>query len=95
MTFAVRITALWLALACGAVAKDPATREMSRKELRDRIAGGWAGQMIGVSFGAPTEFRSRGKIIEEPLPPWTPERVSNSLGQDDLQRPCQRYRLPD
>jgi hypothetical protein len=61
-----------------------ATREISRAELRDRIAGGWAGQMIGVSFGAPTEFKSNGKINEAELPPWTPERVSNSLQQDDL-----------
>jgi hypothetical protein len=61
-----------------------ATREMSRAELRDRIAGGWAGQMIGVSFGAPTEFKSNGKILEGELPPWKPERVSNALNQDDL-----------
>ena len=27
------------------------------RELRDKIEGGWAGQMIGVSFGAPTEFK--------------------------------------
>ena len=52
--------------------------------LRDKIEGGWAGQMIGVSFGAPTEFRYREKIIEGDLPAWTPERVSNSLDQDDL-----------
>ena len=84
MTFAIRVTSLSLVLACVALAEHPATREMSRKELRDRIAGGWAGQMIGVSFGAPTEFRSQGKINEGPLPPWTPDRVSNSLGQDDL-----------
>ena len=25
--------------------------------LEDKIRGGWAGQMIGVSFGEPTEFR--------------------------------------
>ena len=59
-------------------------REISLKELHDRIAGGWAGQMIGVSFGAPTEFRYRGKMIEGDLPVWRPERVSNALEQDDL-----------
>src|SRR5262245_30585207 len=59
-------------------------REISLKELHDRIAGGWAGQMIGVSFGAPTEFRYRGKINDSNLPPWKPERVSNALEQDDL-----------
>ena len=62
----------------------PGVREISRAELADKIRGGWAGQMIGVSFGAPTEFKSNGKIIEGELPKWTPERVSNSLGQDDL-----------
>lgn len=51
--------------------------------LEDKIRGGWAGQMIGVSYGAPTEFRSNGKIIEGKLP-WTPERVTNSIKQDDL-----------
>jgi hypothetical protein len=39
--------------------------------------------MIGVSFGAPTEFKSNGKIIEGELK-WTPERINNSIDQDDL-----------
>lgn len=58
---------------------------MSRAELKDRIKGGWAGQMIGVSYGAPTEFRYRERIIpKEELPRWTPGQVRNSLNQDDL-----------
>jgi hypothetical protein len=57
---------------------------ISLEELRDKIEGGWAGQMIGVSFGAPTEFRYREQIIEGALPEWKPERISNSLNQDDL-----------
>src|SRR5919202_1293153 len=60
------------------------TQSISLEDLRDKIEGGWAGQMIGVSFGAPTEFRYREKIIEGDLPKWTPERVSNSIQQDDL-----------
>lgn len=59
-------------------------KTIARAELHDKVAGGWAGQMIGVSFGAPTEFRSNGKINEGELPPWKPERVSNAIGQDDL-----------
>lgn len=59
-------------------------KTIARGELHDKMAGGWAGQMIGVSFGAPTEFRSNGKINWSELPPWTPERVSNAMGQDDL-----------
>jgi len=72
-----------VSLAC-AVATAQQAREMSRAELRDKIAGGWAGQMIGVSFGAPTEFHALGKTLEADLPAWTPARVSNSLNQDDL-----------
>jgi hypothetical protein len=59
-------------------------REIPIAELRDKIEGGWAGQMIGVSFGAPTEFRYREQVFEGEFPKWTPERVSNSLNQDDL-----------
>jgi hypothetical protein len=53
--------------------------------LEDKIRGGWAGQMIGVSFGEPTEFRYLGEIIpEEGLPEWRPEMVVSTLDQDDL-----------
>ena len=59
--------------------------KISLVELRDRIAGGWAGQMIGVSYGAPTEFKARQVILPaDQVPKWTPDRVSNSLEQDDL-----------
>src|SRR3954462_6507351 len=77
--------ALLLLSVCSQSANVPqGMRAISRAELRDRIRGGWAGQMIGVSFGAPTEFRSNGKINSGDLPKWTPDRVSNALVQDDL-----------
>ncbi|MFB3901830.1 MAG: ADP-ribosylglycohydrolase family protein [Acidobacteriota bacterium] len=66
----------------GFIATDE--REIALSSLRDKIEGGWAGQIIGVSFGAPTEFRSNGKINEAELPPWTPERLANAIHQDDL-----------
>ncbi|MGA2866397.1 MAG: ADP-ribosylglycohydrolase family protein [Verrucomicrobiota bacterium] len=76
-----------LVLALGAICyplpANAETRHLSRDELRDKIQGGWAGQMIGVSFGAPTEFRAMGKINEAQLK-WSPDRVSNAIGQDDL-----------
>lgn len=62
----------------------PATRVLARADLEDKVRGGWAGQMIGVSFGAPTEFTSNGRIIEGDLPPWKPDNVSNAIDQDDL-----------
>src|SRR5215510_8141775 len=51
------------------------TRRLSLAALKDKI--------IGVSFGAPTEFKSNGKIIEGELK-WTPERINNAIDQDDL-----------
>jgi len=63
------------------------THRISRVALEDKIRGGWAGQMIGVSYGAPSEFQSKGKIIEGNLNKyrdWTPERLRNAIDQDDL-----------
>jgi hypothetical protein len=78
----IRILVVTLvAAAAPAFAGEP--RRLSRKVLEDKIRGGWAAQMIGVSYGAPTEFKSNGKIIEGKLP-WSPDRVSNALIQDDL-----------
>ena len=51
--------------------------------LRDKIAGGWAGKMIGVTYGAPTEFRATGKTYDAELH-WTSDQVKGALKQDDL-----------
>jgi hypothetical protein len=58
-------------------------RQLSRAQLLDKIRGGWAGQMIGVSYGAPTEFQSNGHINDSAIR-WSPAQVSNALDQDDL-----------
>ena len=80
-SFAVLTAALLLAVA----APISDLRKMPLTELRDKIKGGWAAQMIGVSFGAPTEFRFNEQIIpEDKLPVWAPDQVSNALDQDDL-----------
>ncbi len=45
--------------------------ELTRAELLDRIKGGWAGQVIGCTFGGPTEFRFPGAMIHDYQPiPW-------------------------
>ncbi len=59
-------------------------RRISVGEYRDKMAGGWIGQMVGVGWGAPTEFKYMGAIIpEENVPVWKPEMV-NQFRQDDL-----------
>jgi hypothetical protein len=65
--------------------EDPALQRIELSTLEDKIRGGWAGQMIGVSYGAPTEFQYLGKLVPaDRLVEWTPERVGNALNQDDL-----------
>src|SRR6476620_1243227 len=66
-----------------AAGKDSETRRISRAALEDKIRGGWAGQMIGVSYGAPTEFRSNAKINDGEIK-WQPDMVENAIHQDDL-----------
>jgi hypothetical protein len=51
--------------------------------LKDKIAGGWAGKMIGVTYGAPTEFRAKGKTFEDSIK-WKPSDVKGSIWQDDI-----------
>ncbi len=72
-----------LGVASAAAADEARARRIGRAALEDKVRGGWAGQMIGVAYGAPTEFRSNGKINEAELR-WSPERVRNALEQDDL-----------
>lgn len=59
------------------------TQALSRAELLDKIRGGWAGQMIGVAYGAPTEFKSNGKIGDWDLS-WKEGMLENTIHQDDL-----------
>lgn len=72
-----------MTLAATALAGSPKYQVLSRDALTDKIKGGWAGQMIGVSYGAPTEFRSNARILREELK-WAPDRVENAIHQDDL-----------
>ena len=60
------IAAAILALvSCGQKAAEPTEVTMSKAELLDKIKGGWAGQTIGVVYGAPTEFKFRGTTIQD------------------------------
>ena len=46
-----------MALSVAASAAGPV--KISQAVLRDKVRGGWAGQVIGCTFGGPTEFRFR------------------------------------
>ena len=80
-----RFNVLFVALLIVApAAAASAEKRISIDRLKDHIMGGWVGQGVGVSYGAPYEFKTCGKIVEGDLAPWTPEQIKNSIGQDDL-----------
>ena len=59
-------------------------RRITVNEYRSKMKAGWIGQMAGVGWGAPTEFRYLAKTIpEDEVPEWKPGMV-NVYGQDDL-----------
>ena len=44
---------------------------LTSEQLQNKIKGGWAGQTIGVVYGAPVEFKYQGSIIPDYQPiPW-------------------------
>ncbi|NUM55808.1 MAG: ADP-ribosylglycohydrolase family protein [Candidatus Hydrogenedentes bacterium] len=59
------------------------TVTLSKEKYLDKCKGAWAGQMIGVCYGAPYEFRSNAKPITDPLREWTSDRIAGAIDQDD------------
>ncbi len=60
-------------------------RRLSVEEYRDKMKAGWVGQIAGVAWGAPTEFKFSDKIIPaDKVPTWTPNMINNAFGQDDI-----------
>jgi hypothetical protein len=52
------------------------TFTIQKEILFDKIKGGWAGQVIGCTYGGPTEFRFRGTMIQDYTPiPWDENRI--------------------
>ncbi len=78
------ILAACMAMLLGGDAWADEFRRLPVSEYRDRMAAGWIGQMVGVGWGAPTEFKFKGEIIpEDQVPEWTPGMV-NQFQQDDI-----------
>ncbi len=59
-------------------------RRIAVEDYADKMKAGWIGQMAGVGWGGPTEFRYKGEIIpEDKMPVWKPEMI-NQFRQDDI-----------
>ncbi len=49
---------------------------LTKQTLQDKIKGGWAGQVIGCTYGGPTEFRWNGTMIDEKVPiAWDEDQI--------------------
>jgi hypothetical protein len=81
--FILLLPALFMALFSCSTKQAVDTRTISNEVLKDKISGGWAGKMIGVTYGAPTEFRAQGKTYEDSIK-WKPADVKGSIWQDDI-----------
>ena len=75
--------AVVLVLACFLETRAQELREIELSVLEDKIRGGLAGQMVGVTYGAPTEWKWLEKIGEGEIK-WEPSMVKGALRQDDL-----------
>lgn len=57
-------------------AARPSTITMNKEQLQDKIRGGWAGQVIGCTYGGPTEFNFRGTMIQDYQPiEWSEDQM--------------------
>jgi len=69
---------LFLCISINAFAQNKFT--VSKTELANKIKGGWAGQLIGCTFGGPTEFRYKGTMINDYQPiPWYDGYIKNTM----------------
>jgi len=57
------------------IAAQTSKSTITKSELQDKIKGGWAGQVIGCTFGGSTEFKFRGTMIQDyQAIPWDKQR---------------------
>ena len=53
---------------------------LSKQALQNKIQGGWAGQLIGCTFGGPTEFQYNGTMLNDYQPiPWYDGYIKHTM----------------
>lgn len=64
----------------------PESIRMGNEALKDKIKGGWVGQMIGCAWGGPTEFVYNNVMMKDSeVPVWNSEEINtvfSGLGDD-------------
>ena len=64
-------------------AKPVEMRKLYITEYRDKMAGAWLGQMVGVEFGQLTEGLKCEIWSFDELPVWKPEKINAAFDNDD------------
>ena len=59
-------------------------KKISKEEYVSKMKAAWIGQMVGVGWSAPTEFRFVGEIIPKDEVPEYDSKVVNAFNQDDI-----------
>ncbi|GAB3509143.1 hypothetical protein GCM10027341_45780 [Spirosoma knui] len=82
--FALAIACLTAAMPLKPLVKQaPKLVTVSKATLQDKIKGGWAGQVIGCTFGGPTEFRFNGTMINDYQPiPWYDGYIKKTMTEN-------------
>jgi len=76
--------AILLGFFLGSCGTEDDFRRISVEEYQSKMKAGWLGQMAGVGWGAPTEFKYNAMIIpEESVPEWESQMI-NQQYQDDI-----------
>ena len=61
------------------------SRTLPVMEYKEKMIAGWIGQIAGVVWGWPTEFKYRGVIApDSALAEWMPSMINEGFDQDDL-----------
>jgi len=82
--YLIGIVIILILTGCSKTTDPNAFRRLPLNEYIDKMKGGWIGQMVGVGWGGPTEFRFQGVIVpEDRMPAWTPSLI-NQFNQDDI-----------
>ena len=86
MRFGVKVWTASMTLACAAVSATGGERRLSVADYRDRMRGAWIGQMVGVSWGMPTEFKWNDAIVPaDRVPAWQSDLpLKWAYNNDDL-----------
>lgn len=98
----VRVVLLSAAVAAGVagpVAAEPlagGARKLYVSDYRDKLAGAWLGQMVGVEFGQLTEGRRVNALWSfDELPVWLPEKINAAFSNDDCHVEANFIRILD